>query len=114
MKSVLFIGILLALILALAVCRDNGRLREELRQERARKSQPWDWTREGEKKAKAALELICDKCHEPYRCAQNELDEACAMCAVPDAVYRLATGTEGRIATAASALPHNDSEEVRG
>ena len=89
MKSVLFIGILLALILALAVCRDNGRLREELRQERARKSQPWDWTREGEKKAKAALELICDKCKDYDRLNPDETAEACRLCAVPDVIDKL-------------------------
>lgn len=56
---------------------------------------PWDWTQGDEKKVQAALELICDKCHEPYRCsAQDELDEECSMCSVPDVVYKLVA--EGR------------------
>lgn len=113
------VGILILLLMLeggwIGVLLDrNSDLKEKLERKYLRERYPWDWTREGEKKAQAALELICDKCREPDRCAQDELDEACAMCPVPDAVYRLATGTAGRIATAASALPRNDSEEVRG
>lgn len=58
---------------------------------------PWDWTREQEQQAQAAMELICDKCHETFRCSQqDELDEACALCPVPDVVYRLAGREEVR------------------
>ena len=113
-SGILFILFSLALIMALAFAGENRRLRARLEARRIQESQSWDWTRASEGRAQAALELICDKCHEPYRCAQDELDTECAMCPVPDAVYRLAAGTEGRIATAASALPRNDSEEVRG
>ena len=71
--------------------------KEEDRRRAVREGYPWTWTKEDEKKAQAAMELICDKCHEPYRCSQqDELDEECAMCAVPDAVYRLAGREEAR------------------
>lgn len=112
---IIFFACLLGLGGAMRVRHDHA-AKEAARQRAAETvlAYPWDWTREDERKVGAAMELICDKCHEHYRCGKDELDEACAMCAVPDAVYRLATGTNGRIATAASALPHNDSEEVRG
>lgn len=112
--GILFILFSLALIAALAFAGSNRRLRARLEAKQIREGYGWDWTKESERMARAAMELICDKCHEPYRCSQDELDEECAMCPVPDAVYRLATGTAGRIATAASALPRNDSEEARG
>lgn len=51
--------------------------------------QRWNWSKEEEKKVHAVMELVCDKCHEPYRCSQDELDETCAMCPVPVAVQRL-------------------------
>ena len=86
----LYVLLMLALIAALAEHGENRRLRARLEARRIREGYPWDWTRESERKSRAALELICDKCHEPRRCSQDELDEACAMCPVPDAVYRLA------------------------
>ena len=88
----LYVLLMLALIAALAEHGENRRLRARLEARRIREGYPWDWTRESERKARAALELICDKCHEPRRCSQDELDEACAMCPVPDAVYLLAAG----------------------
>lgn len=112
--GILFILFSLALIAALAFAGENRRLRARLEAKQIREGYAWDWTKESERQARAAMELICDKCHEPYRCSQDELDAECAMCPVPDAVYRLARGTEGRIATAVCALPRNDSEEARG
>lgn len=72
---------------------ENRKLRKELRAERAKNSQRWDWTKEQEQKAQEVMELVCDKCHEPFRgWSQDELDIACARCKVPEAVYRLAAG----------------------
>lgn len=132
MKTVLmFVGVLAFLALfeagvwtLLSVAREK----EEKREREVREGYPWDWTKESERKAQAALELICDKCHEPYRCSQDELDEACAMCPVPDAVYRLATGTFPSSARSGHIPPvgeeqraaegvgpyKSESEEVRG
>ena len=92
----LYILFSLALIAALVFAGENRKLRAQLEAKRTREGYSWDWTKESERKAQAALELICDKCHEPYRCSQDELDETCAMCPVPDAVYRLAAGKEAR------------------
>ena len=56
---------------------------------------PWDWTREDERKVHAAMELICDKCHERYMCWEKDrLKKVCEMCPVPDVVYKLVA--EGR------------------
>lgn len=65
---------------------------KEARLRAIREGYPWDWTREGEKQARSALELVCDKCRERDRCSEEELDEACGLCPVPDAVWRLALG----------------------
>lgn len=100
----LYVLLMLALIAALAEHGENRRLRARLEARRIREGYPWDWTRESERKAQAALELICDKCHEPRRCSQDELDEACAMCPVPDAVYRLAAAQVQDYRTSAAAL----------
>ncbi len=94
--GVLFVICMLALIAALVMSIENRKLQEQLEAKRTREGYPWDWTKESERKAQAALELICDKCHEPYRCSQDELDETCAMCPVPDAIYKLAAGKEAR------------------
>ena len=90
--GVLFVICMLALIAALVMSIENRKLQEQLEAKQKREGYPWDWTKESERKAQAALELICDKCHEPYRCNQDELDETCTMCPVPDAVHRLAAG----------------------
>lgn len=93
---ILFFACLLGLGGAMRVRHDQAK-KEAARQIAAEtvEAYPWDWTREDERKVAAAMELICDKCHEPYRCsAQDELDEACSMCPVADMLYRLAA--EGR------------------
>ena len=67
------------------------------RKPEAREDYPWDWTKEQEQQVEAAMELICDKCHEPYcRSEQEELDETCAVCPIQDALYRLARGKEAQ------------------
>jgi hypothetical protein len=65
------------------------------RAEKARKraienGQRWTWTKRGEEKLQEAKEMVCDKCHEPYRCGgQDELDIVCAMCKVPSTLRKL-------------------------
>ena len=82
------------------------------RAEETVKAYPWDWTREDERKVGAAMELICDKCHEPFRCSvQDELDEACAMCPVADMLYRLVA--EGRTTPSALRATSPCTGEVR-
>lgn len=113
----LYVLLMLALIAALAEHGENRRLRARLEARRIREGYPWDWTRESERKAQAALELICDKCHEPCRCSQDELDEACAMCPVPDAVYRLAAGVSPSSAPSGHLPPLGEGqrrEEAQG
>ena len=113
----LYVLLMLALIAALAEHGENRRLRARLEARRIREGYPWDWTRESERKARAALELICDKCHEPRRCSQDELDEACAMCPVPDAVYRLAAGASPSSAPSGHLPPLGEGqrrEEAQG
>lgn len=93
---ILFFACLLGLGGAMRLRHDQA-AKEAARQraEETVKAYPWDWTREDERKVEAAMELICDKCHEPFRCSvQDELDEACAMCPVADMLYRLVA--EGR------------------
>lgn len=93
---ILFFACLLGLGGAMRLRHDQAK-KEAARQraEETVKAYPWDWTQGDEKKVQAALELICDKCHEPFRCsAQDELDEECSMCSVPDVVYKLVA--EGR------------------
>lgn len=98
MKGIIVVLALLCLAelgvigLLMKLCEDE----KEARLRAIREGYPWDWTRESEKRARSALELVCDKCHEPFRCSQDELDAACAMCPVPDAVWRLAAGKEAR------------------
>ena len=95
---ILFFACLLGLGGAMRLRHDQA-AKEAARQraEETVKAYPWDWTREDERKGGAAMELICDKCHEPFRCSgQDELDEACEMCPVPDVVYKLvADGRKG-------------------
>lgn len=97
MKSyiILFaISLALALLAVLLEAAENQRLQRELGAERAKNSQRWDWTKEGEKRAGQVMEMICDKCHEPFRgWSQDELDIACARCKLPEAVHRLAEGS---------------------
>ena len=93
---ILFFVCLLGLGGAMRLRHDQA-IKETARQraEETVKAYPWDWTREDERKVHVAMELICDKCHEPYRCSgQDELDEACELCPVADVLYRLAA--EGR------------------
>lgn len=92
---ILFFACLLGLGGAMRVRHDHA-AKEAARQRAAEtvEAYPWDWTREDERKVGAAMELICDKCHEPFRCGKDELDEACDMCPVPDVLYRLVA--EGR------------------
>ena len=113
----LYVLLMLALIAALAEHGENRRLRARLEARRIREGYPWDWTRESERKAQAALELICDKCREPYRCSEDELDEECAMCPVPDAVYRLASGCTPSVSSADTPKTLKEGgkrEEARG
>lgn len=93
---IIFFACLLGLGGAMRLRHDQA-IKEAARQsaEETVKAYPWDWTREDERKVGAAMELICDKCHEPFRCSvQDELDKACSMCSVPDVVYKLVA--EGR------------------
>jgi len=93
---IIFFACLLGLGGAMRVRHDHA-AKEAARQRAAETvlAYPWDWTLEDERKVGAAMELICDKCHEPFRCsAQDELDEACSMCPVADMLYRLVA--EGR------------------
>ena len=83
---------------------ENRKLRKELRAERAKNSQRWDWTKEREQKAQEVMELVCDKCHEPFRgWSQDELDIACARCKLPEAVHRLAENRFAGTSSGASA-----------
>ena len=72
------------------------RQKEQEREQAVIDGYPWDWTREQEQQVEAAMELICDKCHEPHRCSQDELDEECALCPIRDALYMMAAGKEAR------------------
>lgn len=68
---------------------------EAARKRAIENGQKWTWTKRDEKKIQAALELVCDKCHERICCSgQDELDEACAMCPVPDVLRKLKWGDE--------------------
>ena len=102
---ILFFACLLGLGGAMRLRHDQA-AKEAARQraEETVRAYPWDWTREDERKVGAAMELICDKCHEPFRCSvQDELDEACAMCPVADMLYRLvAEGRKERFAGTSS------------
>ena len=91
--GVLFVICMLALIAALVMSIENRKLQEQLEAKRTREGYPWDWTKERERKCQAAMELICDKCHEPYMTWEpDRLAETCALCPVPDAIYKLAAG----------------------
>ena len=72
------------------------REKEQEREQAVIDGYPWDWTREQERKVEAAMELICDKCPEPDRCSQDELDEECALCPIRDALYMMAAGKEAQ------------------
>ena len=113
---ILFFACLLGLGGAMRLRHDQA-IKEAARQraEETVKAYPWDWTREDERKVGAAMELICDKCHEPFRCSvQDELDEACAMCPVADMLYRLvAEGRKERFA-GTSSVSFADTFPVRG
>ena len=113
---ILFFACLLGLGGAMRLRHDQA-AKEAARQraEETVKAYPWDWTREDERKVGAAMELICDKCHEPFRCSvQDELDEACAMCPVADMLYRLvAEGRKERFA-GTSSVSFADTFPVRG
>ena len=87
--------------------------RQKAREKNLRDGFPWDWTMERERKVQAVLELCCDKCHEPFRCSQDELDEECAMCPVPDAVYRLA-GRRPEMTESPTAAPISDRRTLDG
>lgn len=97
-----FIIILIALLLLEAgeIVWLGAKLRKQSAKRRAKEAweaYPWDWTKEQEQQVEAAMELICDKCHEPYcRSEQEELDETCAVCQIQDALYRLARGKEAQ------------------
>lgn len=96
MKGIIVVLALLCLAelgvigLLLKLCEDE----KEARLRAIREGYPWDWTRESEKQARSALELVCDKCRERDRCSEDELDEACGLCPVPDAIYKLAAGSK--------------------
>ena len=95
------VGILILLLMLeggwIGVLLDrNSDLQEKLERKYLRERYPWDWTREQEQQVEAAMELICDKCHEPHRCSQDELDEECALCSIRDALYMMAAGKEAR------------------
>lgn len=85
----LYVLLMLALIAALAEHGETRRLHARLEARRIREGYPWDWTRESERKAQAALELICDKCKDNDRLNPDETAEACRLCAVPDAIDKL-------------------------
>ena len=88
-SGILYVLLMLALISALAEHGENRKLRAQLTARRTREGYPWDWTRESERKAQAALELICDKCKDNDRLNPDETAEACRLCAVPDAIDKL-------------------------
>ena len=70
---------------------------EEARKRAVREGGDWAWTSEKERMVESALELCCSICHEPWRCKdQEELDEACAVCPMRDALWALAAGEEER------------------
>ena len=62
------------------------------RKPEAREDYPWDWTKEQEQQVEAAMELICDKCKDKDCLDPDETVEACAMCAIRDALYMLTEG----------------------
>ena len=111
MKSyiILFaISMALALLALHLEAAENRKLRKELRAERVKNSQRWDWTKEGEKRAGQVMEMICDKCHEPFRgWSQDELDIACARCKLPEAVHRLAEGGPSQALRESEGTPSN-------
>lgn len=91
MKEIIVVLALLCLaeLAVIVLALRKAAYAEEARKRAVINGQRWDWTKEDEAKVHAALELICDKCHEPFRCSQDELDAACAMCSVPDVVRKL-------------------------
>ena len=93
---IIFFACLLGLGGAMRLRHDQA-AKEAARQraEETVKAYPWDWTQGDEKKVQAAMELICDKCHERHMCREEgRLRESCQMCPVPDVVYKLVA--EGR------------------
>jgi hypothetical protein len=91
-SGVLFVLLMLALIAALVEHSKNRKLRAKMEARRIQGSQSWDWTKKSERKAQAALELICDKCKERDSIDPDKLNEECLLCAIPDIVFKLTMG----------------------
>ena len=91
MRGIIVCLAVLALIelVMLARALQDVETERQARKKAEQDAYPWDWTREREKKARALQELACDRCAYRERCSKDELDEACASCPVPDAVWTL-------------------------